>query len=199
MMRRVLIVGMLLLTASCATTEPAPKPAPDYRDMALTYFPLAVGAQWVYAVDYLGQKGEMTVEIVRQEGDWWLDNRGGMLMADRRGVRDRDRYLLTFPLQQGRSWVSFLSPSEHETRTIVATDTTVETPAGTFSGVVVVETAISPTPDRILKSYHYFAPKVGIIKIETFTEESRGGTPVPQTTTLLKRYLLGTTGATPSP
>jgi len=184
-MSKLLFAAAVLLTA-CTATAPTPRPAPDYRAAAQTYLPLAVGTQWVYEVDYLGQKGELTIEIVRQEGDWFVDNRGGMLMIDRRGVRDRDRYLITFPLRQGSRWVSFLSPSEHETRTIVATDASVETPAGTFTGVAVVETTLKAAPDRLLKSYHYFAPQVGIVKIETFTEDARGGTPVRQTTTVLK-------------
>ncbi len=182
------VLATALFIVACATSTPAPKPAPDYREAAATYLPLAIGVQWVYEVDYLGQKGELTIEIVRQEGEWFVDNRGGMFLCDRRGIRDRDRYLLTFPLRQGNNWVSFLSPAEHETRTIVATDAAVETPAGTFTGVAVVETVMKAAPDRILKSYHYFAPRVGIVKIETFTEETRGGTPVRQTTTLLKNY-----------
>ncbi len=188
MILRIIAYAAALLAVACATSAPAPKPAPDYREAAATYLPLAVGSQWVYEVDYLGQKGEMTIEIVRQEGDWFVDNRGGMLSHDRRGIRDRDRYLLTFPLRQGSNWVSFLSPSEHETRTIAATDASVETPAGKFTGVAVVETTIKAAPDRILKSYHYFAPKTGIVKIETFTEDGQGGSPVRQTTTVLKGY-----------
>ncbi len=188
MMSKTLIFAAAFVVVACATNAPAPKPAPDYREAAQTYLPLTVGSQWVYEVDYLGQKGELAIEIVRQDGEWFADNRGGMFQCDRRGIRDRDRYLLTFPLQQGRNWVSFLSPSEHETRTIVATDASVETPAGTFTGVAVVETTIKASPDRILKSYHYFAPKTGIVKIETFTEEGRGGTPARQTTTVLKSY-----------
>jgi len=188
MKRNLVFCTVAFFVVSCASVNTVPEPVPAYYEAARTYLPLAVGNQWVYEVDYLGQKGDLTVEIVQQQGQWFVDNRGGALMTDHRGIRDRDRYLLTFPIQQGRTWVSFLSPVEHETRTIVGADATIETPAGTFTGVAVVETVVKASPDRVLKSYHYFAPTVGIVKIETFTEETPGGALTPQTTTLLKGY-----------
>lgn len=174
--------------AACASTGDTKKPAQDYRDSAMLYMPLEVGNQWTYTVDYLGQAGEMTIEIVRQEGEWFVDNHGTMFTIDRRGVRDHERYLLTFPLQEKRSWVAFTSPTQRETRTILTVDTPVETPAGTFEGAIAVETEIAARPDVLLKSVHYFVPKVGIVKIETFIEDARNGDIKRQTLTLLKSW-----------
>ncbi len=187
MIRNIVLGSCLLFIAACASSGgPEKKPAQDYRDSALVYLPLAVGEQWVYTVDYLGQAGEMTVEIVRQEGEWFVDNRGTMLTADHRGIRDKDRYLLTFPLQEKRSWVAFLTPTQRETRTIVSVDTPVDTPAGRFEGAIAVETSVAATADILLKSVHYFVPRVGIVKIETYLEDARSGAVKRQTVTLLK-------------
>ena len=130
----------------------------------------------------------MTIEIVRQEGEWFVDNHGTSLTVDRRGVRDRDRYLVTFPLLEKRSWVAFISPTQQETRTILSVDTPVQTPAGNFEGAVAIEATTSAGKDLLLKSVHYIVPKIGIVKIETFIVDARDGTTKRQTQTLLKSW-----------
>jgi len=188
MIERIVICLCAACIAACASSGDPKKAAQDYRGSAATYVPLAVGNQWTYTVDYLGQLGEMTIEIVQQEGEWFVDNRGTMLSIDHRGVRDRERYLITFPLQENRSWVAFTSPTQRETRTVLTVDMPVDTPAGHFEGAVAIETAIAAGPDMLLKSVHYFVPKVGIVKIETFIEDARNGEVKRQTLTLLKNW-----------
>lgn len=188
MIERIVLCFCAAFVAACASSGDAKKMSQDYRDSARLYLPLEVGNQWTYTVDYLGQAGELTIEIVRQEGDWFVDNRGTMLTADHRGIRDHDRYLLTFPLQEKRTWVAFITPTQREERTILSVDTPVDTPAGTFEGAIAVETAIAASPEMILKSVHYFVPKVGIVKIETFIEDGRNGAIKRQTVTLLKNW-----------
>lgn len=188
-MKRVIVFSLcFLVAAACASTDTAdPSKTPqDYRVSALRYLPLAVGNSWTYTVDYLGQTGEMTIRIEREENGWFIDNRGTALTADRRGIRDRDRYLLTFPLQEKRAWVALTGPTRNETREIVGIDTPVETPAGNFEGAVVVETTVNPQKNIFLKSLHYFVPLIGIVKIETFVEDTGAGTKKRQTLTLLK-------------
>lgn len=188
-MKRVVVFSFcLLVAAACASTgtaDPAKTPQ-DYRESALRYLPLAVGNSWTYTVDYLGQTGEMTIRIEREENGWFIDNRGTALTADRHGIRDRDRYLLTFPLQEKRAWVALTGPTRNETRAIVAIDAPVETPAGNFEGAIVVETTVNPQKGIFLKSLHYFVPRIGIVKIETFIDDTTAGTKKRQTLTLLK-------------
>ena len=88
MIERIVLCLCAAFIAACASSGEPKKMSQDYRDSAKVYLPLEVGNQWTYTVDYLGQAGELTVEIVRQEGEWFVDNHGTTLTIDHRGVRD---------------------------------------------------------------------------------------------------------------
>ncbi|MCK5808995.1 hypothetical protein KAH37_08435 [bacterium] len=162
----------------------------DYTKSAQAYMPLAVGNTWNYSVDYLGQKGEMSVVIEKKEGEWFIDNHHGKLRIDRRGIRDESRYLLQFPLVEKRAWLAILKPGQTEHFSINKVAAAVKTPAGSWDTAVVVQTTNKKDKDKELLAFHYFVPKVGIVKIETYIRDIRSGKAQLMTMTLLTSYTL---------
>lgn len=159
----------------------------DYKDSAMRYLPLAVGNSWKYKVNYFGQSGEKEISIVGTDGDWFLDSTGGKLKADRHGIRDAERYILMFPLQR-EPWTAIIKQKTREIRKTEGVDETVTVPAGTFEGTIKVHTVVELPDKKVLHSYHYFALKVGIVKIVTVLEDVRENKMIPQTTTELISY-----------
>ncbi len=190
-----LILLFSILFIGCASTEEKKDETPviratqnDYTESAAKYMPLAVGNKWLYAVDYIGNKGEMEIAVTGEKDGFYTDNHGGALKVDKRGIRDKERYLLMFPLNENREWSSILGIGRKEVRKIVNIDQDVTTPAGKFEGTIVVETESEPEKGLVLKSLTYFAVNVGIVKIETMLLDSSKGTLSPQTTTELKSF-----------
>ncbi|MFO7736597.1 MAG: hypothetical protein R6W70_10365 [bacterium] len=189
------LITMFSVFLSCAATSPAKKPAlpgknqksMDYKDSALAYFPLSVGNSWTYSVNYLGESGKMKVVIEKEENGWFVDNRGHRMKADKRGIRDKDRYLLRFPLHNQR-WVSILSPSQKEVSTVTEIDKSVTVPAGNFPDTVVTMTEIEVEKGKTLYFFRYFAAQVGIIKIVSMLEDTKSSEKKIQTVTELEKY-----------
>ena len=75
-----------------------------------------------------------------------------------------------------------------EIRKTEGVDETVTVPAGTFKGTVKVHSTVELPDKKVLHSYHYFALKVGIVKIVTVLEDVRENKVIPQTTTELVSY-----------
>ena len=185
-----LLVSISAFMISCGTAEKKDEKyhLSDYKESALRYFPLSVGNNWKYKVNYFGQSGETEISIVGTDGDWFLDNKGGKLKADRHGIRDEERYLLMFPLQR-ESWTAIIKSTKTlEVRKTEGVDETVKVPAGTFEGTIKVHTYVELPNKKVLHSYHYFALKVGIVKIVTVLEDVRENKMIPQTTTELVSY-----------
>ncbi len=160
----------------------------DYKDSALRYFPLAVGNTWKYKVNYFGQSGEQEISIVGTDGEWFIDNTGAKLKADRHGIRDEGRYIMKFPLQL-ESWLTITKEKTREIRKTEGVDETVTVPAGTFEGTIKVHTYVEHRNKKVvLHSYHYFALKVGIVKIVTVLEDLKEDKVYPQTTLELVSY-----------
>lgn len=188
---------ILIFSLSCSADKKGEKPPhlSDYRESALKYFPLSVGNNWKYRVNYFGSVGEIDVKIVASDGNWFMDNRGGKFMADRRGIRDERRYILMFPLQR-ESWVSIVDAQTREIRKTIGVDESVSTPAGNFNGAIKVHTYVAVSSDKALHSFHYFVAKVGVVKIETAIEDIKENRLIPQTLTELVSYSLnGSEGA----
>ena len=186
----VLLVFIAVFAVSCGSADKKKDEKyhlSDYKESADRYFPLAVGNSWKYKVNYFGQSGEQEISIVGTDGDWFLDNKGGRLKTDRHGIRDAERYLLMFPLQR-ESWITIIKQKTREIRKTEGVDETVTVPAGTFEGTIKVHTTVELPDKKVLHSYHYFALKVGIVKIVTVLEDVRENKMIPQTTTELVSY-----------
>ncbi len=183
------VILSCFMFVSCAGSGRDEKPihVSDYSASAAKYMPLEIGNKWVYSVNYMGSSGEIEVIINAFDGEWFVDNRGGKLKIDRRGIRDDERYILMFPLQR-EEWISIIDTRTTEIRKTVGVDEPVTVPAGRFEGAIKVHTFVSIPGNRILHSYHFFVSGVGIVKIETFLEDVREGTITRQTTTELVKY-----------
>lgn len=184
----IVIIFVLATVTGCNNNKKdAPPHTSDYKESALKYFPLALGNKWTYNVNYFGSAGTIDVTITGTDGEWFLDNRGGRIMADRRGIRDADRYILMFPLQR-EEWISIIDTKTRETRKTIGVDEAVKVPAGTFEGAIKVHTYVELPDKKILHSFHYFVADVGIVKIETVLEDIKEGKMLPQTVTELISY-----------
>lgn len=152
-----------------------------------TYFPLAVGNEWTYAVTTAGQTQQETIHIVGRDGPWYLDDQRGRLRIEADGVRDGDRYLLRAPLVAGSTWtaVDNLVVQQFE---LAAVDVTLVTPSGKFEHCVVVRND-QPLPNgaRFVTEWTY-APAVGLVALRTFT--SAQGREKTQTSLTLVSYRL---------
>jgi len=192
-MKKTLLVLLVFVTAFMVSCGSADKKKDekyylsDYKESADRFLPLAVGNSWKYKVNYFGQSGEQEISIVGTDGEWFLDNKGGRLKTDRHGIRDAERYLLMFPLQR-ESWITIIKQKMREIRKTEGVDETVTVPAGTFKGTVKVHSTVELPDKKVLHSYHYFALKVGIVKIVTVLEDVRENKVIPQTTTELVSY-----------
>ena len=192
-MKKALLVFMVFVAVFAVSCGSADKKKDekyylsDYKESADRYLPLAVGNSWKYKVNYFGQSGEQEISIVGTDGDWFLDNKGGRLKTDRHGIRDAERYLLMFPLQR-EEWTTIIRQKTREIRKTEGVDETVTVPAGTFEGTIKVHTTVELPNKKVLHSYHYFADKIGIVKIVTVLEDVRENKMIPQTTTELVSY-----------
>jgi len=157
--------------ASPDSTGPAASPATSNPAL---YYPLAVGNAWTYRVTDPSGIHEDTIRIVGRDGPWFIDDHRGKLRVDSEGVRDGDRYLLHAPLRASSRWsaVENLVVQRFE---ITATDATIDTKAGGFSGCVIVRN-VQPLPNsqgRLVTEWTY-APKVGLVDLRTRTEGPSG-------------------------
>lgn len=174
-MKRSWSVGFLLLMAGCAT---APSQLPSRGRSAQDYYPLALGNRWTYEREMLGEKRSETIEIVAQEGGYYVDSRGAKLRVDGFGVRDELRYLLQEPIEQDHAWKNTVSPSATERYRIESVGATCETPAGTFPDCVIVSSTLKlPEPNAALVNELTFARGVGLVKVAVDLEKHGVRTP----------------------
>jgi hypothetical protein len=184
---------LFLFIFSCSSIQKKnsiPNKNSDYTNSAKQYMPLAIGNSWTYAVNYLGQKGKYTVFIVKKEKNAFIDNKNNKLIIDKRGIRDAKRYLIKFPLNDKQPWISIISPIQKEIRRVVKFDAKVVVPAGIFKGCLVVQTDVKMKKGIILHSLNYFAQNVGLVKIQTFLEDTINKKLLPQTETELLNFHL---------
>jgi hypothetical protein len=154
---------------------------------AAAFCPLAVGNRWVYQANFLGEKTERTVQILREEDGFYLDNQGGALGVDATGIRDRKRYLLKEPVEPGRTWTNVVSVSSIERYKILDLGPC-QVPAGRFESCVGVEGRNRVDDQTTLVNEMTLAQGVGIVKIETAAEVR--GQRIPQSQLLLTRFEL---------
>src|SRR5690348_15224490 len=102
-------VGAVALALGCshsAAAVNAAEPGPP----AASFYPLEVGRAWTYETQLLGERREVTVVVLREEGGYFIDSQGGHLKVDAAGVRDRQRYLLQNPVREGATWTNVVGP-----------------------------------------------------------------------------------------
>lgn len=181
-----------LLASACATT---PSNAPDDGKAqtlsrkswkATDLQPLAIGNQWTYRGTMAGQPAERTVTIRGIDQGFFIDDASGRLRSDGEGLRDDKRYLLKEPIERGHKWMAVLSASSTERYEIVETGLTVETPKGRFEGCVQVRATNRIDTSRILESEWIYAPRVGIVRMQTRLRE--GDRVIPQSSLELADY-----------
>src|SRR5262249_21502885 len=149
------------------------------------YYPLAVGNRWTYQANLLGERRVRQVEIVKQEGNYFIDNQGGELTVDALGIRDRKRYLIREPLVIGSSWTNVVSVSSVEyygVRDVGCCDA----PAGHFDDCVRVEGRNRVDDRTTLVNELTLAAGTGIVRVEVVAEVE--GKRVPQTQLLSTRF-----------
>ena len=170
------LLPLAALAAACAGAPATPSTssaAPAARGPA-TFFPLAVGNEWVYRDESPALPAERrgatrTVRILERTADgYYRDNERGELRVDADCLRDRSRRLLCGPFEVGHAWSSVVSVSSTERYEIAAVGEAVETPAGKFDGCVRVRAhnRAGPGTDHVLEIT--YAPNVGPVRIETF-------------------------------
>jgi hypothetical protein len=179
------VVFAALWMGACAH---APEPEPARTPSAASYSPLAIGDQWTYETNLLGEHRDQVVEIVRKDGAYFADQNGNLLAVDAFGLRDPKRYLLREPLEAGREWTNVVSVSSVEHYRILEVATSCEAPAGKFDDCVRVESRNRVDENTTLVNEVTFAKGVGIARIEVAAEN--GGKRIPQTQLLLKTYRL---------
>ncbi len=183
-------VGTLLL--ACAHTGSGPKgsvsPVADY-------YPLAVGNTWSYEGTMLGGPAKFDISITGEDQGKFTDSQTNVLRVDNYGVRDEKRYLLRTPLEVGTKWNNVVSISSYEQYAIIEAGQACDSPAGSFKGCVVVESRNKDEGERLLVATLTFAPKVGLVRIETVLEES--GKRIPQSRIELVKYQLAPAAKAP--
>jgi hypothetical protein len=183
---RGLMTAALFLAAACAHPKPAEGSAVVGK--AAEFFPLEVGRQWVYSAQLLGESREVTVRILRREGDYFVDSQGGQLRADEQGVRDHQRYLLQNPVRLGHAWTNVVGAASAEHYRIEEAGVPCVVPAGRFDRCVVVEgRTMTGDGQGALVNRMTFAEGVGLVRSEVSLE--RNGKSTLQSRLLLKTYL----------
>ncbi len=187
------------LCAALGMIACASQPAPKVKagPSAADYAPLTVGASRTYAVQYPGQTGERTITVLKEDGGYFVDDAQGAFRVTPEGLRDRERYLIRTPLQEGNTWKAILSASAVEHYRIVSVGQPCRSRAGGFSDCLVVEATIRQDKSMTLRIRWSWAKDVGLAKIETFAELP-GKKRIPQTTQSLIHYQLKP-GGKPSP
>ncbi len=180
--------SMLLLMASGCARRATVKPEAGTRDDVGRFYPLAVGNAWVYQARFLGEQRQQRVQIVKREGNFYVDNQGARLTTDAHGLRDERRYLLRGPIRAGVEWTNVISVSSTEKYRILEAQVPCAAPAGRFEGCVRVEGRNRVDERTTLVNVLTFAPGVGLVNIEVVAETA--GKRIPQTELRLVSYRL---------
>ncbi len=185
-----MLLPLAALAAACARAPSRPPQAAGSTPG--DYFPLAVGNEWVYRDESPSMPPDRrgarrTVRILERTSDgYFRDNQRGELRADVDCLHDRSRRMLCGPISPGTGWSSVVSVSSTERYEIAAVGETVTTPAGRFDGCVRVRAHNrgAPGTDYVLETT--YAPRVGPIRIETFSVVGEAATP--QIRAVLEKY-----------
>jgi len=199
--RALLIISLASLIACGGARKKKDEPLPakvHAQDIQADYYPLRVGNSWTYKVNTMGEQTEQTISIGGTEGKFFKLEGGaaGLIHRDGYGIRDQHRYLLKFPVELGGKWQSILAHDSIERYEITAVGEQVEVPAGTFKGCTVVSSKQSIDKDKALGNRVWFAPGVGIVRLQTSVHVA-GQAPAPQVTLELLKYKVSPTEPPP--
>lgn len=164
----------------CASAPTSPSSRIERDPSIAEYAQLVPGSARTYAVQFPGQKGEMTVRVTgRDEEGWIVDDRGGKFRLTNEGLRDSQRYLIRAPLESGATWKSILSASAVENYRIVDVGSPCEVRAGRFPDCLVIESTLRRDRRMQLVARWTWIRGVGLGRVETTAQVD--GRPVPQT------------------
>lgn len=178
---------LLLGLASCTTTTQNTRSSKKSTSTLLVqdYFPLRVGDERVYRMRYLSPRVLIHKHrVIKKSKDRFFDNLGEFYQYDPWGLRGRRRYLLRYPLNVGTKWMSVVNFRVERYR-IVSTASNVSVPAGNYRNCIVVHANEDPTPNGYSHNRMYFAPRVGLIKIQTYRVLGSGKKVLQNTTELV--------------
>ncbi len=178
--------ALLALLAGCPKRAAHVEEA--HGDETAGYYPLAVGNKWTYDATFLGEKRQHTIEILRVEDGFYVDNTGARLALDAFGIRDDKRYILRGPLEVGRTWTNVVSVSSVERYRIIEFGQSCQVPAGRFPVCVRVEGRNRVDAKTTLVNELTFAHGVGLVHIKTAAETAERT--IPQTDIVLASYQL---------
>jgi hypothetical protein len=160
----------LLLILGCAHTKPVPV------ERAKNFMPLAVGNEWTYAVNFLGQQSDRKVSITELKDGFFKDTQGGELKVDAYGIRDRNRYLLRNPIQAGTAWQNVISPQSSE-RYEIQSVAPCSVAAGKFDKCSTVVSKVRVDEVSELVNEMTFAEGVGLVRLEVNLQRESGAVP----------------------
>jgi len=171
-----LLLPLVLALASCATANPvstAMSPGLE-RDDLRSFLPLAVGNEWRFRTTDDNRGGSVVIRIEGVEGGFHVDNLGGRFRFDAEGLRDAERYLILAPVEEGHRWESRLASGAVEKYEIVSVDETVQVPAGTFRGGLVVRATTRVDPSTELEREWTWVRGVGPVRVTAAAVRKEG-------------------------
>jgi hypothetical protein len=180
------LVLLLLVSAGCAGSTSVAGRAPAELS---EYAPLAVGSTWTYDMAYPGQTGEMTVKLTGEQDGYIVDDKNGAFRLTGDGLRDRQRFLVRYPLVVGTQWKTVVGPSAVEHTQITSVGQPCAAVAGQFDDCLVVHSWIRQSEQMTLHIEWTWAKGVGLVKLETEADLAGKGR-VPQVRQSLRRYTL---------
>lgn len=177
-------LAVALLGAACAgSTSVAGRPPAELSE----YAPIAVGSSWTYDTAYPGQTGEMTVTITGEKDGYFVDDKNGAFRLTGDGLRDRQRFLVRYPLVVGTQWKTVVGPSAVEHAQITSVGAPCASVMGQFDDCLVVHAWIRQSDQMTLHIEWTWAKGVGLVKLETEADLAGKGR-VPQVKQSLRRY-----------
>ena len=131
------------------------------------YMPLNLGNSWTYDMKKPDSKGVMKVMIEKKQSGFFVDNLGGMLRLDARGLRDPRRYLIQAPIVRGATWQVQTSMTRREQFEIVDLHHAIDVPAGRFTDCLLVRCKSRIGPEIYEIMDFVYAPGVGMVQMKT--------------------------------
>ena len=204
-MKRMLLTAVTVIAMALVACNPFSSDDDDDKSVEMTvenYWPLAVGNSWTLnnfedgtatnsiMLSILAKDGDWYTmamgEVGRAEGDTMLVGHVSGTIVVKGNMNDPDPWtLVAEPLTAGATFPA--STTDNGRGRIVSIDSTLVTPAGTFTDVVVV-TEYDPdetTDPNALGEVWYFAPGAGLIGMANYDYDSTSSSYIQKTHSVL--------------